>query len=251
LLWDEIGAPHEAALARHALAAALRAQGNDTVASREEQTARSILSRLRSGASLDNAARLRTPPADRPSCFSLEGELWNVSYAGKTIRLGDRKGLHYLARLLAEPDRRFHVLELTARESHDSPPMAVSSSLGDAGPHLDDRAKNAYRRRLKEIEADLDEATARNDLGRIGQAQAEREFLMRELSRAIDQTGRDRRAGAASERARVGVTRALRRALKQIRDHHEPLAEHFERTISTGTYCVYSPDPQARVNWEL
>ena len=121
----------------------------------------------------------------------------------------------------------------------------------DAGPLLDAQAKAAYRRRLGEIEEDLAEATSMADLGRIAQAQAEREFLVRELSRAVGLGGRDRRAGSASERARVSVTRAVRQALARIREHHGPLADHLEGVVRTGSHCVYRPDPRAPVTWTL
>ncbi|HEU5059323.1 MAG TPA: hypothetical protein VFU21_22475, partial [Kofleriaceae bacterium] len=161
-------------------------------------------------------------------------------------------------RLLAQPGREFHVLELVALEREppepDSGPPGhdlAASASGDAGPLLDARAKQAYRRRLAEIEEDIADATAMADLGRIAQAQAERDFLVRELSRAVGLGGRDRRAGSASERARVSVTRAVRQALARIREHHPPLADHLERALRTGTHCAYLPDPRVPVTWTL
>ena len=57
--------------------------------------------------------------------------------------------------------------------------------------------------------------------------------------------GRGRRAASASERARAGVTRALRQAIARIGQNHPRLGEHLGRTIRTGTYCAYVPDPRA------
>ena len=85
---------------------------------------------------------------------------------------------------------------------------------------LDAHAKNAYRRRLAEIEDDIGQARALGDTKRESQADAERDFLVRELSRAAGLGGRDRRASSASERARVGVTRAIRYAMARINEHH-------------------------------
>lgn len=36
-----------------------------------------------------------------------------------------------------------------------------------------------------------------------------------------------------------------------VTEHHASLAAHLERTIRTGTYCAYLPDPQARVEWSI
>jgi hypothetical protein len=126
-----------------------------------------------------------------------------------------------------------------------------SGDAGDAGEMLDTRAKDAYRRRLTEIEDDLEEARALGDASRAAQAGAERDFLARELSRAVGLGGRDRRVGSAAERARASVTRAVRQAMGRIRAQHPPLGAHLGRTIRTGTYCSYLPDPRVPVAWTL
>jgi len=153
--------------------------------------------------------------------------------------------------LLAEPGREFHVLELVALEREPPGEDLGDATAGDSGPLLDARAKEAYRRRLGEIEEDIAEATSMADLARIAQAQTERDFLVRELSRAVGLGGRDRRAGSASERARASVTRAVRQALARIREHHEPLADHLERVVRTGTQCAYLREPHAPITWTL
>jgi hypothetical protein len=115
---------------------------------------------------------------------------------------------------------------------------------------LDTTAKDAYRRRLAEIEEDVELAEAAGDADRGAQAAAERDFLVRELSRAVGLGGRSRRAGSTSERARAAVTRAVRQAMVRIGEHHPQLGEHLDRTIRTGTYCSYLPDSRAPARWE-
>ena len=83
------------------------------------------------------------------------------------------------------------------------------------------------------------------------QAEAERDFLIRELSRAVGLDWRDRRAGSPSERARVSVTRAVRHAMSRIRQHDPPLGEHLDRAIRRGTYCVYLPDSRIAAAWMI
>ena len=171
-----------------------------------------------------------------------------MAFEGRTVRVRDLKGMHYLARLLADPGRELHALDLVALESGGSVP---SAALGDAGEMLDPRAKQAYRRRLAEIEEDLDEARTMGDAARATQAGVERDFLVRELSRAVGLGGRDRRAGSASERARASVTRAIRQAMTRIREHDEPLGKHLDHAIHTGTYCAYMPDPRVPSSWTV
>jgi hypothetical protein len=150
------------------------------------------------------------------------------------------------------------VLDLAADETSrsaqaDSGPTTnlPRSPLGDAGEILDAQAKDAYRRRLTEIDDDIEQARATGDAERAAQADTERDFLVRELARAFGLSGRGRRAASASERARAGVTRAVRHAIARIGEHHPQLGEHLSRTIRTGTYCAYLPDPRAPAGWRF
>jgi hypothetical protein len=235
--WTEVGAPYEAALGRLGLAEALEVGGSRRQASMEREAAESILGRI-------EAAAAEPRPAE--NVIRREGDYWSVAFDGRTVRIRDLKGIRYLARLLASPDRELHVLDLVAAESQSGrqPP-----ALGDAGELLDRQARDAYRRRLVEIEDDIEQAQAMRDRERAAQAEAEREFLVRELSRAVGLGGRERRAGAASERARAGVTRAIRQAIARLAEQHPELGEHLKRTVRTGTYCAYLPDPRAPVDW--
>ena len=191
-------------------------------------------------------------PAADLNMFRREGDYWSVVFEGRTVRVRDLKGMRYLARLLADPGREFHVLDLVAAETGAVAQVEGGLShteLGDAGEVLDVRAKKAYRRRLAEIEDDIEQARAMGDTQRVAQAVAERDFLVRELSRAVGLGGRDRRAASASERARVGVTRAVRQAIARIAEHQPQLGEHLNRAIRTGTYCAYLPDPRVPAGW--
>ena len=192
-------------------------------------------------------------PDAEGNVFRREGDYWLVVFDGHTVRVHDLKGMRYLARLLAEPGRELHVLDLVAAESGAAPGErnVPRSALGDAGEMLDPQAKEAYRRRLAEIEEDIDEANAVGDDVRAAQADAEREFLVKELARAFGLGGRARPAASAAERARVGVTRALRKAMARITEHHPALGEHLDRTIRTGAYCTYAPDPRAPAGWTV
>jgi tetratricopeptide (TPR) repeat protein len=235
-LWTDVGAPFEAARARMCLADTLRASGSEQRADLELRAARAILDELH-----DLPSRPATP------VFRPEGDSWSLEFHGHAVRVRDRKGIHYLARLIDNPGRDFHVLDLAAAEAHTDSQTelghapSLSRVLGDAGELLDERAKDAYRRRLAEIEEDIEHARALNDTGREEQADAEREFIVRELSRAIGLRGRDRRAASASERARVSVTRAIRHAIARIAEHDPRLADHLNRAIRTGTHCSYLP----------
>jgi pimeloyl-ACP methyl ester carboxylesterase len=63
--------------------------------------------------------------------------------------------------------------------------------------------------------------------------------------------GRDRRAGSATERARLNVTRAIRAVIGRVSEHDRALGEQLDRCVSTGRMCVYRPDRAAPVTWTV
>jgi hypothetical protein len=245
-LWNEVGAPYEVTRARLGLADAYEAGDRAELANRERTSARAALEQL------DRDRVTRVDATTDPSSFRHEGDVWSVEFEGRTVRIRDVRGMHYLARLLAAPTRELHVLDLVAAHGgSEREAGAMRAAIGDAGEILDDKAKQAYRRRLAEIDEDIDYARAMGDATREAQADTERDFLLRELSRAVGLGGRDRRANSASERARAAVTRAIRQAVARIHEHHPALGNHLNKTIRTGTYCAYEPDQHAPVNWQV
>ena len=259
-LWSEIGAPYETAVSRMALADAHAASGSEHRAGLERRAALADLAVIRAAPSEDREHQRAGDehPAADANVFRREGDYWTVVFDGSTVHVRDLKGMHHLARLLADPGREHHVLDLVAAERGRAGQPDGSraadvprSVLGDAGEMLDARAKDAYRRRLAEIDDDIDAARAVGDADRAAQAETERAFLVGELARAFGLSGRGRRAASASERARVGVTRAVRQAMTRLGEHHPRLGEHLARTVRTGTYCGYFPDPRAPAGWTL
>jgi hypothetical protein len=73
------------------------------------------------------------------------------------------------------------------------------------GEVLDKQALSAYRRRLAEIDADLDEARSWADTGRAAKLAAERDALLDQLRAATGLGGRPRVPGSVHERARIAV----------------------------------------------
>lgn len=245
-LWNEVGAPHEAAVARMGLGRAYRAEGNEERALLEFGAARTTFERIGAARHADAAARAVGAPVDAPTSiatgnvFRKEGDYWSVVFGGATVRVRHLKGMGYIARLLADPGREFHALDL-ATEGASATGLI---DAGDAGEMLDATAKEMYRRRLADIDADIEEAKVFGDIVRAERAEAERDHIVKELARAVGLDGRDRRAGAASERARASVTQAVRHAIARLGAHHATLGAHLERTIRTGTFCAYAPEPR-------
>lgn len=158
------------------------------------------------------------------------------------MRLKDLKGMRYLERMLAEPGREFHVLDLVSVERGALPAnTSLDAARIDAQCGLevfDSKAREAYRQRLTEVEEDIAEAESQNDFRRAELARADREFLVDELRRGVGLNNRARMVGDGVERARTGATRSLRYAINRIARHHPVLA-----STSRGPYAPVSTLP--------
>jgi hypothetical protein len=185
----------------------------------------------------------QAPLGRAPNHIIREGDLWTISFDTRTVRLKDSKGIRLLARLLTDPGHEIHALDLVGA------PGLVGGD--DGGPVLDATAKHAYRRRLNDLAEDLEEARRTNDPERAVRAEAEIDALTDQLAAAVGVGGRDRRAAAQSERARVAATRNLRAVIQRAADAHPSLGRHLEMTIRTGTYCSYQPDPRVPTDWTV
>jgi len=258
-LWAELDAPYELGTSCMRLGTALARAGDVLGAKLELETGRGIFERL--GAALDRAAcaaelsglepggalgaRPRRP-ASGPARAGLrrEGDYWTLWLDDATVRLKDGRGPRYLARLLSSPGREVLALQLAAGASG---PVIE----GDAGEVLDGKARAAYRARLEELRAELDEATDHGDIGRTERHRAELEALTSQLAAAVGLGGRARRAGNAVERARQSVTKAIRATLRKVADSQELLGRYLCNTIRTGTTCCFEPDPGMPVHWQV
>ncbi len=192
----------------------------------------------------EKAQQMTAAAAPTAARFCREGDFWGIGYHGTAFRLRESKGLAYLAQLLGDPGREFHVLDLldpSSERQRETPGLAS----------LDARAKSEYRRRLDELRGELAEAERNNDLARATRLREEVGVLTDELARSLGLGGRNRRAPDASERARQTVSKAIKAAIERIARNDASLGHHLRSCVQTGLFCSYAPDPLAPVPWEL
>lgn len=202
----------------------------------EAERIRALLARARGDAPSSPSGTMPTAAVSLAAALRHEGDFWTLAAGGEMTRLRDTKGVHYLAVLLAQPDRESHVMELLGVD--DVP-------VGDSGEALDDEARRLYRRRLKELEQAIESGTA------TAAQRDEHEALGRELRRATGLGGRSRRVGSEAERARLNVTRAVRSVLQKVRQDCPQLGAHLDRAVRTGVFCSYASDPEQPIIWEV
>src|SRR5699024_10207582 len=200
--WAGLGATYDAAAARSILAEVQEAAGHYELARVERQLAvrgfREYGARARADELSERMAGSSPGPrasVSRAGTFIATSGLRHIAFAGREATLPDLVGFRHLGRLLAEPGREYHVLDLVAVAT-GVVPATRGEDLAPGGTHglpvLDDEARSAYRRRLAEIEDDLATADADHDLARTELAQRDRDYLIAELKRDVGLSGRHR-----------------------------------------------------------
>ncbi len=188
-----------------------------------------VLREIAAGSTQTPAVALDEPePANE---FRPDGDGWMITYRGRSGRLRATKGMITLARLLARPNVEIAALDL----------MDAAVVEEAAGVVADRRARDAYRERVRDLQIEVDEATADNDPVRAERARAELDRLVDELQAAYGLAGSERATGSTAERARSAVRWRIRDAIQRIESVHPALGAHLDRSISTGRFCVYRP----------
>lgn len=176
--------------------------------------------------------------------FKKAADYWVLEYRGVTAQLRHRKGLEYLAYLLRHPNRDCHVFELL-----DGMPASASAEAdaarprADLGQRTDRRARHAYRERLHDLRAELEEAERDHDLGRAERLRSEFERLADQLRAAFGRYGNVNQTPPELERARSAVGKRIRAEIAAIAKVHPTLGRHLRATITTGYFCIYRRDP--------
>lgn len=174
--------------------------------------------------------------------FQRRGEFWQLSFDGDTKFLKDSVGLGYIARLLMEPHREVPAVTLLAARAGIDP-LVTSGSSGEV---LDDQARDEYGRRYRELQEELCEARANNDLGQIEKLEGEMEQLTNELASATGLGGRSRER-TDIEKVRKSVSMAVSRDIERIGKQHEALGRHLTATITSGLTFRYAPEHE--IDW--
>jgi hypothetical protein len=118
-------------------------------------------------------------------------------------------------------------------------PAASETTRG--APALDERARREIRVRLHDLDAEVDDAEANNDVERAAAAREQRQLLAEAVARDLGLGGRARRVGDPVERARKTVSTRIRRTILAVGRAHPELGRHLERSIDTGAWCAYRP----------
>ncbi|MDM3870994.1 alpha/beta hydrolase [Porticoccus sp. W117] len=173
--------------------------------------------------------------------FIRNGDVWALTFAGKTIHIKNARGLNDLHQLLSAPGKELHV--------------NVLAGEGEAAPQeqsidtLDQQALLAYKNRLAEIDSELADDGPENTVQQQQRLLEERDALLQQLREGVGLAGRKRALNDPTERNRKAVSARIKSSIAKISDSHSELGEHLKNSVTTGTFCCYSPASPQKWNF--
>jgi hypothetical protein len=195
--------------------------------------------------------------------FRLIGEVWHVRYVenGEVGNFQDRSdsALRHLARLLAEPNRRFR-----APDFYPPPPGAVPPPHFGRDASSDDQSLKECEAELTDLVREIKEADDAHDAETAAALRDKFKALTDYLEgeKAARNLGHKKRCGTLSpaEKADQALRMGLERAKDRFRRQKMPkLADHLEKYLSnedgewwyapppeTSPWQVILPDPSAK-----
>jgi hypothetical protein len=120
--------------------------------------------------------------------------------------------------------------------------LSVRRRQSEGPPQLDAQARAAYRQRLEDLQAELQEAETWSDALRATKVREEMDMLAAELADAYGTVRHARAQDDAAEKARKAVTNRIRATLAKVQKAHPPLWQHLFISLKTGTFCTYPTD---------
>lgn len=194
----------------------------------------------------------------RGHVFRREGEFWRIGSGEAVFYLKDSKGLRDLHCLLRNPGQEVHAVQLAHEADLSGTPRQEAGlpegtfiSGDDSLPVLDEHAKAEYRQRMRDLEAEREEAMALNDEGRVYRIELEIDALNQQILEATGLGGSDRWKPGQARQTANNVTRRIAAAIERIAKHDAALAHHLGSTVRRGMFCVYDPGPGERPGWRL
>ncbi len=166
--------------------------------------------------------------------FKKDAELWEASFEGQSVYLPDVKGYHDLVILMNQPNKEIHCAEL----------MGVQVGANNEVFVLDEKAKETYKKRVQDLLLEIEEAESLGNPQSANTLREEYDQLVDHLSKSLGLGGKNRKIDSPVERARSAVTWRIRSAIKKIEKAHPSLGKHLANSITTGTFCSYSPEKE-------
>jgi hypothetical protein len=194
------------------------------------------------------------PPPVEPG-FLKEGDTFRISFLGKTTSVSISKGLKYIHILISKPNKAFSAEELYRSVHWDSDgdlnggkdPYRSDDYLSENThqPILDKKYIEEIKKRLRDLCEEIAEAERNKDLARKSILSDEKDKLESEALSNISPNKRIKGFRTTETAKREGITRAINRSIKQLKEKEVTIGAHFDRSLRPVTEpYVYRPDSE-------
>lgn len=167
--------------------------------------------------------------------FRKDGEVWTLSFEGKTVHVSDALGFGYIGELLRTPQMAIEAAQLAGVSVESSKLVALPGI-----PLADEATIKAVRADLFEKKTEL-AGLQKSDWTRRGALQEEIPKLEKYLVEVETHQGEARKVAGTAQRSRTSVTNAINRAIDHISAQHPDLGLHLKESLKTGTTPIYAP----------
>ena len=207
------------------------------------------------------------------SLFQLNGDFWEIKYAGETAHINNSKGLQYIQMLIAKatepiradvlvtakdkpevadgliiPEDEYKSIKQgrDSEESYETRTQDYANEVRDSKPQAD---YQVYRGALSSLEAELDSYPIDSD--EYFDTETRIKDLKKVISKTFNVRGEERPSFDDGDKARQAVFKAVDRAKDKILDYMPELHAHLDKYLVTGYKCIYDPPPSELPEWQL
>ena len=121
----------------------------------------------------------------------------------------------------------------------------------DAHTIIDERALTQYKARVKELEDQISIAERNNDIGTHEKAKKEYDDLLSYLKNSTSLRGKPRTLRTNDVRIKDKITKAIERAVSEIKKHDSEIAEHFKKALYPINSFKQCYNPSKEIHWQF
>ncbi len=217
---------------------------------------------------MDKVLRHEKRRLDPPeNVFKMEGPTWTITFQGRTLTGLKSKGFSILHHLVSHPKQIFsnrELLDVIYKPDHDgltSNKQRDDSLSYDSDPFearqeiLDRPAINEYRKRLSDIDHDLDKANERNDTGggggggQVEKLLSEKEKLDHYIKKFTLAGGRLKKFRTELDKVKDRIGKQKKRALTELAKYDQNIWRHFKDAIGPAHSDSHKYDPGEPISW--
>jgi len=198
--------------------------------------------------------------AEQRNIFRDEGAFWTVIFCGERLNpVPNLLGLHYIAKLLFNPNDSFHCKSLiklsgiipskkSAEYFDYEDDLTIRNAIDEVIPNVEDKEKKRLISSLIDLKNQKEIAEEFGNSARLVEINESINALAEKLNSAKRNMPESKKQ---DELARINVYRRIHAAYDKLEkcNPEAHLSDYLKKHIHTGLHCIYKPDPLNPIDW--